>query len=382
MAVLGIGGRLYLKREAPEACVISSLLVTSDDSLLTYCPGYWTGDKVTTSCLPTGGGNFPPNPDGYGTYYGSRYFQGPNRTQINGVNDTFYKTSSEEYPTGDSGDDSQFYSRVGDVSNSETLVACGDGEYWIHVDELGAISFYTSRADALEGDPADRVNLFQTVYGVIGLAPFGSANYNNAFWRCVTEVNDYTAGDVQDITSLASICADAPDYESPAFDSDEYENANVLPRSTTAGQTAPYWQLICDVANWSLELSAPSVDTTSLSEKFGEAVKSLVTGGGSAEFLIDRKSHTDEQDSGTTMMKLLLMTEKGCKASARFYLVNRGGGVQGSSGQLPGDLYYSSELLVTNSAVNVRPTEIIAGTANFVTTGEIKLLEATDTVIL
>ncbi len=107
-----------------------------------------------------------------------------------------------------------------------------------------------------------------------------------------------------------------------------------------------------------------------------------MTGGGSAEFLIDRKSHDDEQDSGTTMMKLLLMTEKGCKASARFYLVNRGGGVQGSAGQLPGDLYYSTDLLVTNSAVNVRPTEIIAGTANFVTTGEIKLLEATDTVIL
>ena len=220
------------------------------------------------------------------------------------------------------------------------------------------------------------------MFGVIGLAPFGSANYNNAFWRCVTGIEDYTFGDVQDISSLASICDDAPDYETPAFDSDEYENANVLPRSTLAGQTAPYWQLICEVANWSLELSAPSVDTTSLSEKFGEAVKSLVTGGGSAEFLIDRESYADDHDSGTTLMKLLLMTERGCKASARFYLVNRGGGVQGSGNQIPGDLYYSSELLVTNSAVNVRPADIIAGTANFVTTGEIKLLEATDTVIL
>lgn len=382
MAVLGIGGRLYLKREAPDACVISSSAVTNDNSLLTNCPGYWTGDKVTTSCLPTGGGNFPPNPDGYGMYYSSKYFQGPNRTQVNGLDDDFYKSSSEEYPTGEAGDDSQFYSRVGDVSNSETLVDCGDGAYFIHLDELGAISFYNSRAHALEGSPDDRVSLFDNLFGVIGLAPFGSANYNNAFWRCVTGIEDYSFGDVQDISSLASICDDAPDYEAPAFDSDEYENANVSPRSTLAGQTAPYWQLICEVANWSLELSAPSVDTTSLSEKFGEAVKSLVTGGGSAEFLIDRESYAEDHDSGTTLMKLLLMTERGCKASARFYLVNRGGGVQGSGNQIPGDLYYSSELLVTNSAVNVRPADIIAGTANFVTTGEIKLLEATDTVIL
>jgi hypothetical protein len=382
MAVLGVGGKLYLKRDAPDPCLIDSSAVNGPRNAIgSVCPGYWSGDKVIVSCLPTGTGNFPPNPEGYATYYFSQYFLGPNRSHITDFTDNFYKTGTQAYPDGVTADNAQFYARPGDVSNSETIQDCTDGEYWIHIDELGAASFYTNRSTALEGNPVDRVPLFGNVAGTIGLAPFGSSDYNNAFWICVTSFGEYAFSDAQDAVSLNSVCDDAPEYESPAYDSDEYENADVLPRSAIAGQTAPYWQLICDLREWSLELSAPSVDTTAISEKFGEAVKSLVTGGGSTEFLIDRKNFDDENDNGSTLMKLLLMTEKGCKASARFYLVDRGNESKSSRDQIPGDLYYSTELLVTASAVNVRPTEIVAGTANFVTTGEIRLLEAVKTVI-
>lgn len=378
MAVLGIGGKLLLKRKAPEPCLISSDSVDANiNALSTICAGYWSGDKVTTVCLPSGTGAFPPNPEGYATYYAGKYFLGPNRSHITGYQHNFYKTASEEYPTGSSGDSSQFYSRVGDTSGGNTITDCQEETYWINIDELGYVSFYNSRCAALRGNRNDRVNLIGTVAGAITIAPFGSANYNNAIWRCARGYGDYNFSDTQDAVSLASICNDAPDYEIPVFDSDEYENANVLPRDETAGQTAPYWQIICDMREWSLELSAPSVDTTAISEKFGEAVKSLVTGGGSAEFLIDRKCYDDQNDNGLTLMKLLLMTEKGCNASAKFYLVDRGNEAKSSSTQIPGDLYYETELLVTASAVNVRPTDIIAGTANFVTTGEIRLLEAT-----
>ena len=378
MAVLGVGGKLLLKREAPEACVVSSDSVDGNiNALSTICPGYWSGDKVTTVCLPSGTSAFPPNPEGYATYYASRYFLGPNRSHITSYQHNFYKAAGEEYPDGDAGDSAQFYARVDDVSGGNTIPDCQENTYWIHIDELGYVSFYNSRASSLRGSKSDRVNLFGTVAGNITIAPFGSANYNNAIWRCARGYGDYSIGDVQDAVTLVTICDDAPDYEQPEYDSDEYENANVLPRDETAGQTAPYWQLLCDLREWSLELSAPSVDTTAISEKFGEAVKSLVTGGGSTEFLIDRKMYDDVNDNGLALMKLLLMTEKGCKASAKFYLVDRGNEAKESPDQIPGDLYYATELLVTASAVNVRPTEIIAGTANFVTTGEIRLLEAT-----
>ena len=74
-------------------------------------------------------------------------------------------------------------------------------------------------------------------------------------------------------------------------------------------------------------------------------------------------------------MKLLLMTEKGCKAEAEFWMIDRPGcGVDCDI--LRGDLYYAADILVTQNAINVRPTEMVAGTANFVTTGEIRLIEA------
>ena len=140
---------------------------------------------------------------------------------------------------------------------------------------------------------------------------------------------------------------------------------------------SPYeaaWQQLCDLAQWSLELNAPSVETTSVSEKFGNAVKSLVTGGGSAEFLIDRKCYTNEKNSGLALFQLLMMTEKGCEATAQFWMVDREGSCGDINGSIQGGLYYEANILVTASAVNLRPTEIVAGTVQFVTTEDIKLL--------
>ena len=53
MAVLGTGGRLVLKRKAPEPFLVSSREVDYDrNHLQESAPGYWTGDKVSTLTLP------------------------------------------------------------------------------------------------------------------------------------------------------------------------------------------------------------------------------------------------------------------------------------------------------------------------------------------
>ena len=76
------------------------------------------------------------------------------------------------------------------------------------------------------------------------------------------------------------------------------------------------------------------------------------------------------------MMQLLLMTEKGCQASAEFWIMSGNNSCNTSCEQIDGGLYYACDILITDTAVNLRPTEIVAGTANFVSTGEIKLLVA------
>jgi len=309
MAVLGVGGKLLLKRAAPKSFLIADSALDSGNNLYTASePGYWNGDRVSVDCLPTSTGPFLPRVSGYASYFGSKWFLGPNRSQISSNADSFYKTASESYPDGDLGDASQFYAREGDVSGGDVIPSCIPENFYIHVDALGHLSFYLDRCAALAGCLNNRVSLF-SVAGTIAVAPYG-----------------------------------------------------------------PPWQQLCDLAQWSLELNAPSVETTSVSEKFGNAVKSLVTGGGSAEFLIDRKCYEDEKDNGLALFQLLMMTEKGCEATAQFWMVDRGGSCGVTNGSIQGNLYYEANILVTASAVNLRPAEIVAGTVQFVTTEDIKLL--------
>ena len=75
-------------------------------------------------------------------------------------------------------------------------------------------------------------------------------------------------------------------------------------------------QALCGIREYSLTLDAPSIDTTIVGEKFGEAVKSLVSGGGSFEFFIDRTCLGDDtEDASWMMMNLLFNTEGGCSGA-------------------------------------------------------------------
>ena len=381
MAVLGTGGKLVLKREAPPPCVLSD--ESLDAALETYgsiCPGYISGDYIASSCLPVvRPGEFPGNPEGWASYQESKWYVGPNRTQISDDSDDFYKKGGEEYPDGQADDAAQFYARVGDVSGGDEVAGCVEDDYYIHIDELGRVSFYKTRCAALAGCTSNRLHL-APVAGDITIAPFGSGEYLNAVWECFRALNgDYEFSDAADSVTLESICEFAPTYQQPVPNPNDeahaYNNADLQPRNPG---TAPYWECVADLREWSLDLSAPEVDTTAVAEKFGNAVKSLVSGGGTTEFFIDRKCFDQGVTNGMTLLQLLLMTEQGCKASAKFYVLQRPGdcGVDECSGLINGDLYYETDLLITQTAVNMRPTELVVGTAQFVSTGPIKLKEA------
>ena len=332
-------------------------------------------------CLPVvRPGEFPGNPEGWASYRGSYWYLGPNRTHIASDRDGFYKQGGEEYPDGQADDAAQFYARVGDVSGGDEIKGCVEDDFWIHIDELGRVSFYDSRCAALAGCKADRLDLapVQNKDGVV-IAPWGSGEYLDSVWECYSALaGDYGYSDGMDAISLQSICEFAPDYQQPVANPNTeefaYDNADLQPRNGAA----PLWSCVANLREWELQLSAPEVDTTSVSEKFGNAVKSLVTGGGSTEFFIDRECFAEGVTNSTQLLQLLLMTEKGSTASAKFYMIQRPGcdGRPNCSTLVPGDLYYETDLLVTQSAVNIRPSELVVGTVQFVSTGPIKLIEA------
>jgi hypothetical protein len=358
MPVLGVGGVVKLIREAPDALVLpSSALQSSYNSIYVRNPEYWNGDEVqifSSVGLPLDTASDGPDcPDGHAMYQGSDWYLGSNRSHIANNNDAFYDATEGD----------PFYMR------EEECGLTTNKTFYIYRDQLDRISFYTSRAAALAGSLNGRVPLFNVDYGSLVMTPTGTAEYQNAIADCVAYLGEYLYSDVQDEVTLQSICAFAPTYTQPAAGTTEYDNMDIAPRYyiDSEYETGALWLLQCDLEGWTLNLSAPEVDTTAVGEKYGEAVKSVVNGGGVFDFLVDRKASDTEHDS-TTLMRLLLLTEKGCKAKAQFWMITNP-----EAGMLPGQLYYETNLLVTSSAVNVRPGDMIAGSANFVTVGEIAL---------
>lgn len=131
------------------------------------------------------------------------------------------------------------------------------------------------------------------------------------------------------------------------------------------------WLVLLDLTKWTLNTDAASVDQTGLGARFGESVKTLLTGGGDLEFFADRKSRSGAADT-TMLLNLLLMVERGCKAEARFWMLNDRPAMNNSE-LLPGDLYYQAEILILGSSIQTAAAELISGAARFVTTGAIML---------
>lgn len=294
MAVLGVGGKIMLKRELPTPAQVSPAdHHLASNSFVVDDLAFWTGDQVTLTSSrgltfddPSIGGSRAACPDGYGIYAGGTWPLGPGSSHLQNDSSVFYSNN----------DSRNFYTTASAVGQITTAT------YYIYRDQLDRISFYTTPAGAFRGGNADRVPMYSVDFGLITI------------------------------------------------------NAAQDP-----------WAIQAYLTNWSLQLTAGEIDTTAVGEKFGDAVKSIVTGGGSMDFIVEREENI--RDS-TDLMRLLLMTENGCECNAEFWMIDS----RAAEGELlPGGLYYSTNILITANAINTRVDEIITGSANFATVGIIAL---------
>ena len=283
MAILGTQGYLRLRREAPPPIIFTADAVsTVADGVRTDRDEYWSGDEVRLSS-PTG---IPISadavPDGTGVYVGGKWATGKNREHVDDDDDKFWLTVGESAPgppDGDpvNGDGAWFY------SNGDPITS---GNFYVYVDQAGRITFYPTRRDALRGDRDTRVPLFNVNFGFALISATGTEDYDNAMGECIDRLVSGGVPDIIDSTTLESICDFAPTYESPVASNIEYQNAEIQPRSGIDSQFP--WEFICQMRSWSLETNGEAVDTTCLGSKWGENVKSLVTGGGTVDFMVDR----------------------------------------------------------------------------------------------
>lgn len=350
MAVLGAEGYVRFRREAPDPLVVPSTKVRGDTNvLLLDSIDYWNGDEVyivSPNGIPI---STQAVPDGVGCYFGSIWDLGENRIHVTSEDDQYYVTE----------DDTVFFYNRGPAVNS--------GNYFVYRDQLGRLSFYTTRTAALGGRPQDRIDLVNVDFKFLVIFPAGTEQYNNAAVECVTGFGDYRLSDVVDEVTFESICDFFPEYLSPVAGTAEYDDAELAPRRWVDGFP---WIIQGELREWSLDLSGDNINTTSVGEKFGETVKSVVSGGGSFDFIVERRTREKEYDS-TALLQLLLLTEKGAKAEAQFFMITDRKDTRDKLA--PGDLYYECDILVTNTAINTRTEGAIVGTAQFVTTGAIQL---------
>ena len=147
--------------------------------------------------------------------------------------------------------------------------------------------------------------------------------------------------------------------------------ASVNFASLTITSSQPDWLLVCNIPRWTLNTEAATVDQTGLGARFGESLKTLLTGGGDLEFFVDRRTKTGTTDP-TILLSLLLMLERGCIAEGRFWMINDRAANRNTE-LLPGDCYYEAKLLIVGASVQTAAPELISGSARFITTGEIRL---------
>lgn len=350
MAVLGVNGMVRLRREAPNPIIVRESSLRADiDTFQVESTEFWNGDEVYL--LAPDGLPFSTStlPEGVGCYFGSYWELGPNRTHVTAEDDEYYVSSDDSV---------YFYNRGTPVQS---------GNYYIYRDQLGRVSLYTTRAAALGGSSSDRVDLKQLDFQYMLIAAAGTEEYANALTECLAATGEYRLSDVVDEVTLESVCDFAPEYLQPVAGTTEYDDAELSPRRWVGGFP---WLIQCDLQEWSVELNGENVNTTAVGQKFGESVKSIVSGGGTFDFLVERSTREDEYDS-TSLLQLLLLTEKGSKAEAEFYMINNR--TSPPAGLAPGDLYYKCNILITNAAINTRAGDLIVGTAQFVTTGPIEL---------
>jgi len=339
MAIVGTGGVLELNREWPLPMVLSPEAVdTSASKLFIANQQYITGDHVMVAVsgglpIDVDGDGYADNPDGHGVYPGSKY-------QISPILERLISSSSIFFDT----DDQRFYDtrRITETYNA-----------YININDTGRASLYKSELAAYNKKEDELVEFFNVKINNMIVAPSPikqNNNYTNIIKRIArhlkTRVLEESSQNLEKVISIPKDLkrfADNPDNRS--------------------------WRIQCDLTDWALNTDVQTLDITAIGEAFGEKAKSVVSGSGSLNFLVDNRYREGKRNS-IEVFRLVMLTKQGSKAVARFNLYKDS---NASPGQLGQSLYKQCDIIFNRSTLNTRAGDLITGSVDFVTTGEVML---------
>lgn len=186
-----------------------------------------------------------------------------------------------------------------------------NGQWFVNVDELGGIRLYSSFVNAVNG---------------------GSAN----------------------AIALDTIAAD-------------------IPIRVTIANTRD--RILGAITSYELNTQREAVDTTALSDQFRSQYSSLMSGSGRISCQWDYKDCCGggEYETAHYLLNLVLRTEVGSEFDAKLYLKTDEYNPSGDASQADDRIWYDISGVITASAVQFLPGTIVEMTAEFITTGRVRL---------
>lgn len=129
------------------------------------------------------------------------------------------------------------------------------------------------------------------------------------------------------------------------------------------------------VTSYELSTQREAIDITALSDQFRSQWSSLMSGSGRISCLWDYKDTygSSEYETSQYLLQLANRTEVGSEFNAQLFLKTSGYNPGGISTQSDDLIWYEINGVITGSAVQFTPGTIVEMTADFITTGPIRL---------
>lgn len=152
--------------------------------------------------------------------------------------------------------------------------------------------------------------------------------------------------------------------------------ARDIPIAVRVSNLIPH--ILAQCTYFELNTNREAVDVTALGDEFRSQYSSLISGSGNFraywEYLPSYAKQSTAE-SAHYLLQLAIRTEVGSKFASKFYL--KVSNERGDATSIDDEIWYEVEGLITQAGVNFSPENAVEISADFVTTGPIRLLAKT-----
>jgi len=152
--------------------------------------------------------------------------------------------------------------------------------------------------------------------------------------------------------------------------------ARDIPIAVRVSNLIPH--ILAQCTYFELNTNREAVDVTALGDEFRSQYSSLISGSGTFRAYWEYLPSYAKQSSAESahyLLQLAVRTEVGSKFGSKFYL--KVGNEIGDGTSIDDEIWYEVEGLITQAGVNFSPENAVEVSADFVTTGPIRLLAKT-----